>query len=154
MSDVASIIEQETELVSRFIDLLRKEQICLTQAEPELLGQISEDKEPLIKSLNDLEALRNKELGITEGRSSLVAMDNWLALSPKNASATVHWQILLKLAAAAKAMNEINNQLVKLHLAKTNAALNILSSDPNSRDLYGRNGHAFLSTGSRIVDSA
>jgi flagellar biosynthesis/type III secretory pathway chaperone len=81
-------------------------------------------------------------------------MNNWLAQNPDNKSATVHWEKLLKLASKAKALNEINNQLVQLHLAKTNAALLILNNQPESRQLYSSNGQSAFITGSRIVDSA
>jgi flagellar biosynthesis/type III secretory pathway chaperone len=81
-------------------------------------------------------------------------MANWLAQNSKNKSATVHWEKLLKLASEAKMLNTVNNQLVQLHLAKTNAALSILTSQPESRLLYSSDGHAAHATGSRIVDSA
>lgn len=154
MSEVTSILEQEILLVSQFIELLHQEQSCLKQADPELLGQISLDKEPLIKSLNELESKRIRSVGNTGDLSNQASMANWLAQNSKNKSATVHWEKLLKLASEAKVLNTLNNQLVQLHLAKTNAALSILTSQPESRLLYGSNGHAAHATGSRIVDSA
>ena len=154
MSQVISILEQEILLISQFIELLHQEQSCLKQAEPELLGQISLDKEPLIQSLNELESKRIQAVGNAGKLSNQALMTNWLAQNPKNKSATVHWEKLLKLAGDAKVLNEVNNQLVKLHLAKTNAALSILNSQPESRQLYGSDGHAAQTTGSRIVDSA
>ena len=154
MSHVAAIIEREILLVSRFIELLLDEQNCLKQAAPELLQQIATEKEPLIIKLNQLEAERNFALGSTPGVNKQVTMDNWLAQSPQNKNATVHWEKLLKMAREAKALHELNAQLIILHLAKTNAALSILNSNTGSRTLYDSGGHAALNTGSRIVDSA
>jgi flagella synthesis protein FlgN len=154
MSDVAAIIEREISLVSRFIELLLDEQNCLKQAAPELLLQIASEKGPLIGALNQLEAERNLAVGNTTGLSKQAVMDAWLAKNPKNLNATVHWEKLLKMAREAKALHELNTQLIKLHLTKTNAALSILNSNTESRALYDSGGHAALHTGSRIVDSA
>jgi flagellar biosynthesis/type III secretory pathway chaperone len=154
MSNITSIIEQEVLLVVQFIDLLEREQSCLKHAEPELLEQLCLDKEPLVKSLNELEFSRIQSLGGAGSLSNQAFMNIWLAQNPDNKSATVHWEKLLKLASKAKALNEINNQLVQLHLAKTNAALLILNNQPESRQLYSSNGQSAFITGSRIVDSA
>lgn len=154
MSNIAAIIDQEILLVSRFIELLLDEQTCLKQATPELLQPITAEKEPLIATLNQLEAERNQELKNTVETSGQQAMVKWLVQSPQNMNTTVHWEKLLKLAREAKALHEINIQLISLHLARTNAALSILNSQPESRILYDSYGHSAHSTGSRIVDSA
>lgn len=154
MSNIAAIIDREIALISRFIELLLDEQTCLKQAAPELLQRITAEKVPLIETLNQLEGERNLVLQNTQGVSGQPAMVKWLAQSPQNINATVHWEKLLKLAREAKTLHEINIKLINLHLAKTNAALSILNSQSGSRTLYDSGGHSASTTGSRIVDSA
>lgn len=154
MSEIAGILAREIELVSRFISLLSREQESLKAADADALQAITSEKHPLIAAMNSTEAERLTALGAVGRPDASTGMQRWLDAHPADGSAANNWQQLLTLAREAKALHELNIQLVNMHLKNANEALAILTQPPESSSLYGSSGQTMSSSGSRIVDSA
>ena len=154
MSAVAAILEQEIEHISRFVAVLNSEQEILKQGQTEGLPEFAQQKTALAEQLNTLEQKRLTALGLADNPNSKGQMESWLAEHLTETVAAVNWQNLLNLAREAKALNEINSQLVEMHLRRTVESLAVLTNQGEKQPLYGASGQAMATTGSRIVDSA
>lgn len=154
MSPIASILDREIQLVSRFLALLGQEQEALKSGNPTALPDIGKDKNLLVDQLNDIEAERNRALGEPYARQGKNGMSAWLAAHPGASDCAALWQKLLAQAQEARQMHQLNAGLLALHINKTNEALAILTRHNTEHTLYGANGQAAAYTGSRIVDSA
>lgn len=154
MSDLSAVIEQEIELTARFVDLLTEEQEILKEGNIAALPELTSRKPPYIERLNALTGQRIMLLGLEAGAEKPGAMEQWLSRHPEDLTAAVNWEKLLKLAREAKALHELNAQLVEMHLRQTSEILDILTQQSASPSLYGASGQSMPTTGSRIVDSA
>lgn len=154
MSELAGILTREIELVSRFISLLNDEQDCLKKGDADTLQSITAEKGPLIAQMNGAESERMAAIGEGGRPSTGEGMQRWLDENAADATAAASWQQLLGLAREAKALHDLNIQLVEMHLKNTTEALAILTQPVESSTLYGSSGQTMGSSGSRIVDSA
>jgi len=153
MSAVGKIIEQEIEVISRFIVLLNEEQEVLKQGNVDALTELNGRKAPLVDKLNSLEGERQQSISSSDNHSAPASMEKWLA-EHGNDDLTVNWKKLLTFARDAKALHELNAKLVDMHLSQTSEILAILTQQPQKEGLYGSSGQTLPATGSRIVDSA
>lgn len=154
MATIAAISELEISLISSFVTLLNEEQEALKLGDASGLADIGAAKTALVEKLNGLEGERRSALGIVGEHNTREAMSQWLAKHPEEQTAAVNWQKLLKLASEAKQLHELNAGLVAMHLQQTSEALAILTRRAGDDSLYGKDGQAAQSSGSRIVDSA
>lgn len=156
MHPVGSLLLRENELISRFIDLLREEQVALCAAAADSLAEIATRKQPLIVALNKIEHERAALIGCTAGKTSRTDMQIWLEQQPQPHAAelAVLWQTTLRIAQEAKALHLENQDLLSKQLARTQAALDILLQRQQSTAVYGSDGQTTSLSGSRIVDSA
>lgn len=154
MSDVAGILAREIELVSRFIALLNNEQDSLKKGDADALQAITAEKSPLIAQMNGAESERMAAIGAAGHPGTSASMQRWLDENTADTAAATNWQQLLDLAREAKALHDLNIQLVEMHLKNATEALAILTQPPESSTLYGSSGQTMGSSGSRIVDSA
>lgn len=154
MSAVAAILEREIELVSHFVGILNDEQECLAQGNADALPEMSAAKSALVEQLNTLEGQRMTAINRPGHPSDLPSMEQWLKSNTSDIAAASAWQRLRELAREAKALHELNGQLVATHLKNTAEALAILTQKASQSALYGASGQTTTATGSRIVDSA
>ena len=154
MSAVAAILEQEIELISRFVATLNSEQEILKQGQAEGLPEFAQQKTALAEQLNALEQKRLAALGLVNHPNSKGQMERWLTEHTTETVAAVNWQNLLNLAREAKVLNEINSQLIEMHLRRAIESLAVLMHQGEKQPLYGASGQSMATTGSRIVDSA
>jgi len=153
-SAVAAIIEREIELVSQFVSVLKEEQEALQHGEIAALPDLISRKTPLVEQLNAIEGERLGALELPAATSERGVMENWLARNSDDTVAAASWKKLLNVASEAKALHELNTQLVDMHLRQTSEKLFILTSQPERSGLYGSSGQTMTTTGSRIIDSA
>lgn len=154
MTPLAGVLTRETELVSRFILILKQEQEALKSGKPEALAEINGEKINLVDQLNQLGANRSQLTGLPGAPSDQTSMTAWLAQHPQEKKSAALWHALIDLAREAKELHELNGQLIGIHLKQTSAALAVLTQRQQEHTLYGSNGQSSLFTGSRIVDSA
>jgi len=154
MTSLADLLNRETGLVSQFVTLLEHEQEALQSGTPCSLEAISEEKNVLVGQLNQLETERGTLVAPSANADDRSGMKAWLAQHPHDKQIPPLWEKLNTLARQAKALHEINGQLIEIHLSRTSAALAILEQHKQQHSLYGSDGQASAPTGSRIVDSA
>lgn len=154
MTRLAEILTRETELVSRFILLLKKEQDALKSGKPDVLAEINQEKLALVDQLNQIGIERSQIADLSGTASDREKMKAWLGQHPQEKKSAVQWITLLNLAQEAKALHQMNGKLISLHLQQTADAITVLTQQRQSHALYGSDGQATPATGSRIVDSA
>lgn len=153
MSALSDILERETDLVSRFIDVLRQEETVLASAKTDDLDAINAKKLVLVESLN--QASKERSLLIFgEESASRSQTTAWLSENPKEEKSRKLWDVLIDHAGEARRLHHLNGELLNLMLRKTSDALAVLTRRQQDQALYGSNGHSSPATGSRIVDSA
>jgi len=154
MTVLASLLTQETELVSRFVLVLNREQAALKAVVPDALAAINAEKLQLVEQLNLLGKERAKIANLAGTASDIEKMKAWLQHNPQEHKSAALWVKLLKLAKEAKALHDLNGKLLNIHLQHASEAVAVLTQQHKEHSLYGSNGQSSMSTGSRIVDSA
>lgn len=154
MTKTDLVSEREISLLSSLIVLQEDEQNLLRKADASKLAELGTRKLEIIEQLNELESARKNLLTCPDSKDMRAAMDDWLAGHPEEKQTATRWKKLLELAQQAKKTHDMNRRLVELHLQQTGELLSTLSYRSQRNDLYGSNGQAFATSGSRIVDSA
>jgi flagella synthesis protein FlgN len=154
MSPLAEVLSRETDLVSRFILLLKNEQNALKLAQAAALSEINRDKQALIEQLNAVGTERSRLTDLNTATANLGDMSTWLTQHPDEKQSAALWVVLIDLAKEAKTLHELNGTLINLHLKQTADAIAVLTRQHQEHSLYGSNGQAAAASGSRIVDSA
>ncbi len=154
MSEFGQLLENEAELVSRFVEVLKKEQIALKAGDTPALPDLESEKTGLVEQLNAIDNHRNSFLLAFGFSSDRDGTQGWLSANPTNLRAAKAWERLLKLTAEAREINILNGQLIAMRLNITNQALEILTQQARKSVLYGKDGQTSQLTGSRIIDTA
>lgn len=152
MTIVAKLLKREAELVARFRNTLLREQEILRSGKSDGLAEINAGKLSLVDSLNLAGAERARTLSSSD--EATIDMQTWFSAHPSEIEAVELWKGLLETAREARAINELNGNLINVLHQKTSDALSILTQGKADQSLYSSNGQASLSTGSRIIDSA
>lgn len=152
MTIVAKLLKHEAELVIRFRNTLLSEQGILRSGKPDGLAEINAEKLSLVESLNLAGAERARTLSSSD--EATIDMQAWFSAHPSEIEAAELWKGLLGTAREARAINELNGNLINVLHQKTSDALSILTQGKVDQSLYSSNGQASQSTGSRIIDSA
>ena len=90
------------------------------------------------------------KLGVTPDRAG---MEAWLTRAG-TADQRQEWAALLRLAGEARALNETNGKLIKLHLQQHQQAFTALMAAANRATTYGPDGQQQTGFGSRILGTA
>lgn len=151
MSALEKLLTEEKDLVVHFLDVLRKEQAALVEADAGILQMLGDKKLGLIDRLNQVEAGRIALITLPPGKDSML---HWLTQHPEESGARALWLKIISLARVARQMHQMNGELIAMHLAKTNEALSVLIQKQKDIALYSSDGQSFTGTGSRIVDLA
>lgn len=154
MLSLTELFARESGLVREFIGQLSAEQAALTSGDVDALAPINARKAEIAEQLNAADGERSRVLrsaGFGGQSKDLLA---WLVKSRGDRSAAGEWSKLLKLAAKARELNNLNGQLIAMRLQATNQALAVLSQQAQRSALYGPDGQSVHRTGSRIIDAA
>ena len=153
MSSLLNLLQDEKKLVKLFLECLRNEQAALVAAEVERLGILGQQKLGLIDKLNDIESRRLSLIG-HHNPLDKSAMHDWFAAHPEDSAAEAIWSEILSLARDARRLHQMNGELIRMHLEKTQEAIAVLTLRQKEVGLYGSDGQASSASGSRLVDSA
>ena len=146
------MFEGEARLLDLFVDLLRREQIALSQGSAEELPELAEQKNGLVIQLNQLSTKRVAFLEAHGFSPDRIGIDAWCAQA-EDQHTTETWHKALKLAAEARELNRVNGELIQTRMQFTAKALEALSGAKNSLELYGPDGQS-TKLGSRRINDA
>jgi len=146
-SSLAQGVGEELRAAQSLVDLLRQEQSCLIGADVEALGKLTEEKTKIVVRMTELAQRRYQELAGAGFEASDAGMEQWA--SSAQPTAVQSWKDLLDLARQAKELNRVNGMLIGQHMARNQAALNILQGAPQGGNMYGPNGQSANQTSSR-----
>ena len=151
--DLAACIGREREAAREFVEVLKREQHALQQADISLLPALAAEKARRAQHLSELSDARNRWLTMRENPESRSGMEHALQDLPAAADA---WSDLLRLAETADQLNKINGALIGQRLRYVQQRLEVLQSPMSSAfatALYGSNGqHQPFSGGSRLAE--
>jgi flagella synthesis protein FlgN len=147
-------IANERDAVRMFVDVLRREQHALQQADVSVLLPLAAEKASHAQQLAKLAQAREQWLAVPDSPEDQDTedqgdMERRLADHP---TATVAWQELLQLTETAHQINEINGILVNQRLRYNQQrlfALQAAAHGLHDNGLYGSNGQPQIFSGGR-----
>ncbi len=152
MAALAPLLKRETELVTRFRDMLLREQDILRSGNSDGLAELNIEKLSLAECLNQAGLERTRAL--SSSGESPIDMQAWFSAHPLEKDAIALWEGMLKIAREARGINEQNGNLINVLHQKTSEALSVLTHTQTNQSFYSSSGQTTPSTGSRIIDSA
>ena len=142
-------IANERDAVRVFIDVLRREQHALQQADVSVLLPLAAEKASHAQQLAELAQAREQWLAVPDFPENQGDMERRLADHP---TAAMAWQELLQLTETAHQINEINGILVNQRLRYNQQRLSALQAAAHGLHdnvLYGSNGQPQIFSGGR-----
>jgi flagella synthesis protein FlgN len=142
-------IANERDAVRVFIDVLRREQHALQQADVSVLLSLAAEKASHAQQLAELTQAREQWLAVPDSPEDQGEMERRLADHP---TAAMAWQELLQLTETAHQINEINGILVNQRLRYNQQRLSALQAAArglHDNGLYGANGQPQIFSGGR-----
>ena len=142
-------IANERDAVRVFIDVLRREQHALQQADVSVLLSLAAEKASHAQQLAELAQAREQWFAVPDSLEDQGDMERRLADHP---TAAMAWQELLQLTETAHQINEINGILVNQRLRYNQQRLSALQAAArglHDNGLYGANGQPQIFSGGR-----
>ena len=149
-------LRAERDAFRALCQLLESEQACLVESDIEGLLQLTSVKSERVDRLMELAQQRVdylESVGLSGGGNG---MGEWLAAHAgvQRAELTQLWDELVRFAANARSLNEINGKLITTRLSHNQAALSALQLSARAQNIYGPDGQAAISAGHRELGSA
>lgn len=139
--DPGAHLAREYEVTKALLTLLQQEQACLIEADVAGVTDLLNEKSMLVAQASDLAAARHHALAAAGFDASEAGMHSWIAGLDSHIGPVQFWNSLKELAREAKEINRTNGLLINQHLARNEAALNILRGGEAGGNIYGPNGH-------------
>lgn len=144
-----SALKRELLAFRQFHALLQTEQDALVGGSADILVPLAQQKNLKVVELTQLAGQRNQFLTDQAGSTNQIGMEAWLdSFDPADRSgAGKLWRELIEVARDAKALNQLNGQLIQTQLANNHQALSVLmSANTSMTKLYGKNGQAYATS--------
>jgi flagella synthesis protein FlgN len=159
MSDHAGFVaglRAERETFHALCEILQSEQACLVNSDVDGLLQLTQVKSEKVDALVALAQRRVDHLEAAGLSSGQDGMADWLAAqsSVQRAELTQVWQELVRFAADARSLNDINGKLITTRLSHNQEALAALQLSARAQNIYGPDGHASVVPGQRQLGRA
>ncbi|HMV03997.1 MAG TPA: flagellar protein FlgN [Accumulibacter sp.] len=151
--DLRRTLDDECLAIERFVALLRTERELLVQGEVDQMSDLLQDKGRLSNQLAQLAEQRSRLLAADGRMPDRQGMAAWFAAHPAETKACAAWTRLRSLTEEARDLNQMNGELIRLHLQHTAEALSILGAGAPP-GLYGPDGQSTSSASGRIADRA
>lgn len=145
----AATLKDESETANHLVEVLKREQAHLIDADIDALAAVIEAKTQLVTQMASLTTARYQALAAAGFAGEEAGMQEWLTSANALAAAQQSWSELLAIVQAAKELNRTNGLLINKHMSRNADALNVLRGNAQSNSLYGPNGQATSKTGSR-----
>lgn len=139
----------EQQAASKLLQLLKQEQAALVDADVERLSTLTGEKAKLAAQMSELAKQRHGLLDAAGFEASEAGMKAWLESAHASAADRKAWNDLLALVHEANELNRVNGLLIGQHIARNQAALNILQGNAENGGMYGPNGQSANKVGSR-----
>lgn len=151
--DLRQTLESEFLALEHFVALLRNERELLVRGQVDQMSDLLHEKNRLASRLAQVAERCNHLLAAAGHTPDRHGMTTWLAEHPAEAEARASWSRLRTLTEEARDLNQMNGELIRLHLQHTAEALSILGAG-TPPGLYGPDGQSTSSASSRIADRA
>ena len=145
MNTLLICIQNESDAMATLVEILRLEQVALTQAPSlELMEEINAvtlKKNQLIASISQLGQLRKNEVKRLGFRQAEAKMPLWLQDDDQKAA----WNKLIVHTQKANELNRVNGLLISRHLLRNQSTLQVLYKNHQNSSmpsLYGANGQS------------
>lgn len=151
LPDPAHGLAQEQQAARSMLELLQREQVELTAARIDGLAELSPEKNALALRMTTLANARYAALAAVSDSADEDGMRAWLDQG-RHDNARQLWTDLLALAKSAKELNRTNGLLIARHMARNQAALNVLRGTAAGGNFYGPDGQTTVQgSGHRLV---
>ena len=140
----STTLQDEQQLMSSMLTLLKHEQSCLVDAHADGVAEVTQQKSDAITQLGTLARQRHAALASAGFDASESGMEPWLAAHGDTA-ARAAWEQLLDFTRTAKELNRVNGMLVARQLAHNQTVLNAkrtpaTAGSADAGGLYGPGG--------------
>jgi flagella synthesis protein FlgN len=139
----STTLQDEQQLMSHMLTLLKKEQASLVDAHADGVAEVTEQKSDVAAQLAALARQRHAALAGAGFSADETGMEPWFATSADTA-ARAAWDQLLDLTRSAKELNRVNGMLIARQLAHNQTVLNAMRTPASSGNaeggLYGPGG--------------
>jgi flagellar biosynthesis protein FlgN len=159
MSDHAGFVKglrAERETFHALCEILQSEQACLVNSDIDGLLQLTSVKSEKVDALVTLAQRRVDHLEAAGLSSGQDGMADWLAACSEvqRAELTQLWQELVRFAADARSLNDINGKLITTRLSHNQEAQAALHLSARAQNIYGPDGQASVVPGHRQLGRA
>ncbi len=141
--EFVTAINSEKNIVSSFVEVLKKEENILMSGQIDDLDLLVSQKSQLVEQLEVFEKHRAQyllSLGYTPNKDG---MQSWLS-KQEDIELQTNWDELIGLAEIAKQINEVNGQIISTQQRYNQRAYLSLQSASGNISLYGPKGQAFV----------
>lgn len=145
--ELAKLIEQEVQLMSTLLDVLKNEELVLVENTPEKLETVITEKNALLVEIISLEKQRNQLLTQAGFALDTAGIKAFLDSTPPETRLQEKWENLIALSADAKENNRTNGLLINRQMARNQSTLNILQQNDSSSSVYGADGQSRTNIG-------
>lgn len=138
-------LSDELQAVRSFVELLRQEQILLTENSIDPLLVLAEKKSTDAVRLNELAESRRRQLEERVGTLTSATIEAWLSNHDRECLRI--WQDICALAVQAGQLNNVNGELIQMKLRHNQQSLTALTRAVSQANLYGPDGQTNFSAG-------
>ena len=153
MTGLLHTLEAEAEAVSRFVELLRLEQIALENGATDQLVDFAQKKSSVSSELTALAEQRHLTLAGLGVKADRAGIEAWLERQPSDTSLRSAWSRVIALAGEARELNRVNGELIQIRLQHNAQALAAMQGASRTLHLYGPDGHTEQLISRRINDA-
>lgn len=136
----AAELVAETAAMRTLLELLQREQTCLSAGDADGCAALLEQKSTQVNALSALAAQRYRRLAALGFAADEKGMTDWLHASPEPLNSD--WQALMDVARSAHELNRVNGMLLGQLAARNRLALDALGIRAAGSGLYGPGGQA------------
>jgi flagella synthesis protein FlgN len=145
----AEVFDEERAAIHLLLEVLRREQTRLIDADVEGLAKLTEEKSRAAAAMSELAKRRHRMLAAAGFEATESGMQSWVESPAAGAADRESWKALLELAHSAKELNRVNGLLISQHIGRNQSALNVLHGAHGGNSFYGPNGQSTTKIGSR-----
>jgi flagella synthesis protein FlgN len=145
----AESFNDEREAIHSLLELLRREQTHLIDADVDSLAKVTGEKSGIATQISELAKRRHRMLAVAGFEATELGMQAWAESPAATEADRDSWKQLLELAQSAKELNRVNGLLISQHIGRNQSALNVLQGAQGGGSFYGPNGHSTTKIGSR-----